>query len=74
MHCNLRKRTRGKDFTAQQGSGGGNSGQSGIDPNTGEVIGIGNPRNNGKFRTAPKVPMCYAESVASTLISRIKTR
>ena len=61
-----------KDFAAQQGSGGGNSGQSGIDPDTGEAIGIGNPRNNGKFRTAPKVPMCYAESVASTLISKNK--
>ena len=47
-----------KDFAAQQGSGGGNSGQSGIDPDTGEAIGIGNQRNNGKFRTAPKVPMC----------------
>jgi len=58
-----------KEFAAQQSSGGG---QSGIDPNTGNAIGIGNRRNNGKFRTAPKVPMCYAESVASTVISKNK--
>ena len=57
-------------FAAQQGSG---SGQSGIDPNTGNATGIGDPvRNDGKFRTAPKVPMCYAESVASTVISKNK--
>ena len=55
-----------KEFAAQQTSGGG---QSGIDPNTGNAIGIGDRRNNGKFRTAPKVPACYAESVASTVIS-----
>ena len=58
-----------KAFAAQQSSGGG---QSGIDPNTGNAIGIGNRRNDGKFRTAPKVPMCYAESVASTVISKNK--
>jgi len=58
-----------RDFAAQQGSGGG---QSGIDPDTGEAIGIGDRRDEGKFRTAPKVPMCYAESVASTLISKNK--
>ena len=57
-------------FAAQQGSG---SGQSGIDPNTGNATGIGDPvRNDGKFRTAPKVPMCYAESIASTVISKNK--
>ena len=57
-----------KAFAEQQGSGGG-----GIDPNTGNATGIGDPvRNDGKFRTAPKVPMCYAESVASTLISKNK--
>jgi hypothetical protein len=59
-------------FAAQQASSGGSSGQSGIDPNTGNAIGIGNRRNDGKFRTAPKVPMCYAESVASTVISKNK--
>ena len=58
-----------RDFAAQQTSGGG---QSGIDPNTGNAIGIGDRRNNGKFRTAPKVPACYAESVASTVISKNK--
>jgi len=59
-----------KEFAAQQASGGG---QSGIDPNTGEAIGIGNGiGNRGKFKTAPKVPMCYAESVASTVISKNK--
>ena len=58
-----------KEFAAQQASGGG---QSGIDPNTGNAIGIGDPSNRGKFRTAPKVPMCYAESVASTVISKNK--
>ena len=58
-----------KEFAAQQASGGG---QSGIDPNTGNAIGIGDRRNNGKFRTAPKVPTCYAESVASTVISKNK--
>ena len=61
-----------KAFAAQQGSG---SGQSGIDPNTGNAIGIGDPaRNDGKFRTAPKVPACYAESVASTVISKNKAQ
>lgn len=59
-------------FAAQQGSG---SGQSGIDPNTGNAIGVGDPvRNGGKFRTAPKVPMCYAESLASTVISKNKAQ
>ena len=28
--------------------------------------------NDGKFKTAPKVPMCYAESIASTVISKNK--
>ena len=60
-----------KDFAEQQGSG---SGQSGIDPDTGNAIGIGNPSSKGKFRTAPKVPMCYAESVASTVISKNKAQ
>jgi len=58
-----------KEFAEQQGSG---SGQSGIDPDTGNATGIGNPSSRGKFRTAPKVPMCYAESVASTVISKNK--
>ena len=59
-----------KAFAAQQGSG---SGQSGIDPATGKALGIGDPASNdGKFRTAPKVPMCYAESVASTILSKNK--
>ena len=63
-----------KDFAAQQGSGGGQT-SGGIDPNTGNAIGIGNPpRNDGKFRTAPKVPMCYAESLASTVISKNKAQ
>lgn len=62
-----------KDFAAQQGSGGG--GQSGIDPKTGKAIGIGNGvGNRGKFRTAPKVPVCYAESLASTVISKNKAQ
>ena len=60
-------------FAAQQGSGSG-GGQSGIDPDTGEAIGIGDRRDEGKFRTAPKVPMCYAESVASTVISKNKAQ
>ena len=60
-------------FAAQLGSGSGGGGQSGIDPDTGNATGIGDPaRNDGKFRTAPKVPMCYAESVASTVISKNK--
>jgi len=55
-----------------QGSG---SSQSGIDPDTGEAIGIGNGvGNRGKFKTAPKVPMCYAESLASTVISKNKAQ
>jgi hypothetical protein len=55
-----------------QGSG---SSQSGIDPDTGAAIGIGNGvGNRGKFRTAPKVPMCYAESLASTVISKNKAQ
>ena len=58
-----------KEFAEQQSSGGG---QSGIDPDTGQAIGIGDPSGRGKFRTAPKVPMCYAESVASTVISKNK--
>ena len=58
-----------KEFAEQQSSGGG---QSGIDPDTGNAIGIGDPSGRGKFRTAPKVPMCYAESVASTVISKNK--
>ena len=66
-----KRKEEAEAFAAQQGSGGG-GGQSGIDPDTGEAIGIGDPRNNGKFRTAPKVPMCFAESVASTLISKNK--
>ena len=61
-----------KAFAAQQGSG---SGQSGIDPNTGNALGIGDPaRNDGKFKTAPKVPMCYAESIASTVLSKNKNQ
>ena len=65
-----KRREEAKAFAAQQGSG---SGQSGIDPNTGNATGIGDPvRNDGKFRTAPKVPMCYAESIASTVISKNK--
>ena len=61
-----------KAFAAQQGSGSGNA-QSGVDPDTGEATGIGNGnKNSGKFRTAPKVPMCYAESIASTVISKNK--
>ena len=69
-----RKRTTSKRFAANQGSGGG-GGQSGIDPDTGEAIGIGNAMdNNGKFKTAPKVPMCYAESIASTVISKNKAQ
>ena len=63
-----------RDIAASQGSGGG-GGQSGIDPDTGEAIGIGNAMdNNGKFKTAPKVPMCYAESIASTVISKNKAQ
>ena len=63
-----------RDIAANQGSGGG-GGQSGIDPDTGEAIGIGNAMdNNGKFKTAPKVPMCYAESIASTVISKNKAQ
>ena len=63
-----------RDIAANQGSGGG-GGQSGIDPDTGEAIGIGNAiDNNGKFKTAPKVPMCYAESIASTVISKNKAQ
>ena len=59
-----------REFVAQQASGGG---QSGIDPNTGNALGIGDPaRNDGKFRTAPKVPMCFAESIASTVLSKNK--
>ena len=55
-----------------QGSG---SSQSGIDPDTGAAIGIGNGvGNRGKFKTAPKVPMCYAESLASTVISKNKAQ
>jgi len=55
-----------------QGSG---SSQSGIDPDTGEAIGIGNGvGNRGKFKTTPKVPMCYAESLASTVISKNKAQ
>ena len=62
-----------RDIAANQGSGGG--GQSGINPDTGEAIGIGNAiDNNGKFKTAPKVPMCYAESIASTVISKNKAQ
>ena len=63
-----KRKEEAEAFAKQQGSGGG-----GIDPNTGNATGIGDPvRNDGKFRTAPKVPMCYAESVASTLISKNK--
>mgnify|MGYP001368367512 CR=1 FL=1 len=55
-----------------QGSG---SSQSGIDPDTGAAIGIGNGvGNRGKFKTSPKVPMCYAESLASTVISKNKAQ
>ena len=57
-------------------SGGSDSGtSSGIDPDTGEAIGIGDGTgSNGKFRTSPKVPMCYAESLASTVISKNKAQ
>ena len=61
-----------KQIANTQGASG-QSGQSGIDPNTGTAIGIGKGVGNyGKFRTAPKVPMCYAESIASTVISKNK--
>ena len=30
--------------------------------------------SNGEFKTAPKVPMCYAESIASTVISKNKDK
>ena len=61
-----------KQIANTQGASG-QSGQSGIDPDTGTAIGIGKGVGNyGKFRTAPKVPMCYAESIASTVISKNK--
>ena len=30
--------------------------------------------SDGEFKTAPKVPMCYAESIASTVISKNKDK
>ena len=60
-------------IASNQGASGG-SAQSGIDPDTGAAIGIGDvARNRGKFKTSPKVPMCYAESLASTVISKNKS-
>ena len=60
-------------IASNQGASGG-SAQSGIDPDTGAAIGIGDvARNRGKFETSPKVPMCYAESLASTVISKNKS-
>ena len=37
-----------------------------------QARGTGTPSkdSDGKFKTAPKVPMCYAESIASTVISK----
>jgi len=61
-------------IASNQGASGG-SAQSGIDPDTGAAIGIGDvARNRGKFKTSPKVPMCYAESLASTVISKNKSQ
>ena len=39
-----------------------------------QARGTGTPSkdSDGKFKTAPKVPMCYAESIASTVISKNK--
>ena len=58
-------------IASQQGSGGG--GQSGIDPNTGKALKVGKSAGSvSKFRNAPKVPVCYAESLASTVLSKNK--
>ena len=60
---------------AQNLGASGGSAQSGIDPDTGAAIGIGDGvGSNGKFVTSPKVPMCYAESLASTVISKNKAQ
>ena len=47
---------------------GGSSGGS----DTGLGGAVGGVGGNGKFKSRPKVPMCYAESVASTVISKNK--
>ena len=47
---------------------GGSSGGS----DTGLGGAVGGVGENGKFKSRPKVPMCYAESVASTVISKNK--
>ena len=35
-------------------------------------MGSANGANTNRFETTPKVPMCYAESIASTVISKNK--
>ena len=71
----LRPAEREEQAKAIAGNQGSQGGQSGIDPDTGEAIGVGNAiGSDGKFKTAPKVPMCYAESLASTVISKNKAQ
>jgi hypothetical protein len=52
-----------RDYAANSSSSGGSGGSNG------SVDDGGLP---GRFKTRPKVPMCYAESIASTVISKNK--